>query len=89
MTSVCKWNTIGLSQKERRHTYEMNLPKLRGKIAEKGFSQNDISRLFGGCTRQTVSNKVSGKTPITLDEAQRLSELLNLTDQEKLDIFLS
>lgn len=70
-------------------TYEMNLPKLRGKIAEKGFNQTDISRLFGGCTRQTVSNKVSGKTPITLDEAQRLSELLDLTDQEKLDIFLS
>lgn len=67
----------------------MNLPKLRGKIAEKGIVQDDLRPLWGNCTRQTVSNKVNGKTPITLDEAQRLSELLNLTDQEKLDIFLS
>lgn len=67
----------------------MNLPKLRGIIAEKKIKQKDLSVLWDNCSRQTVSNKVNGKAPITIDEAQKFSEFANLTDQEKVEIFLS
>lgn len=67
---------------------QMNLPKLRGKIAEQNIGHKEIGFEIK-CSRQTVSNKVNGKTPITLEEAQKLSELLHLTDQDKIDIFLS
>lgn len=66
----------------------MDLPRLRGKIAENNVGQKELAILLK-CSRQAVFNKVNGKSPIKVDEAQRLSELLNLTDQEKLDIFLS
>lgn len=67
----------------------MNIPKLKGVIAERGISQNDLCALWNNKTRQTVSNKVNGKAPISLDEAQRFSEYAKLTDEEKIDIFLS
>ena len=67
----------------------INIPKLKGVIAEKGISQTDLCELWGCKTRQTVSGKVNGKVPISLDEAQRFSEYANLTDEEKIKIFLS
>lgn len=73
---------------ERGYANRMNLPKLRGKIAEQNIGHKEIGFEIK-CSRQTVSNKVNGKTPITLEEAQKLSELLHLTDQDKIDIFLS
>ena len=67
----------------------MNIPKLKGVIAERGISQNDLRELWGCKTRQTVSSKVNGKTPISLDEAQRFSEYAHLTDDEKVEIFFT
>lgn len=66
----------------------MNLPRLRGKIAENNVGQKELAILLK-CSRQAVFNKVNGKSPIKVDEAQILSDRLHLTDQEKLDIFLS
>ena len=67
----------------------VNIPKLKGIIAEKDIKQTDLCVLWGCKTRQTVSGKVNGKIPISLDEAQRFSEFANLTDEEKVNIFLS
>lgn len=66
----------------------MNAPKLKAKIAELNIKQATLCEIWGR-TRQTVSSKVNGKIPITLDEAQRFSEYANLTDEEKINIFLS
>ena len=66
----------------------MNTPKLRAKIAELNIKQAALCEIWG-CTRQTVYCKINGKLPMTIDEAQRFSELANLTDNEKAEIFLS
>ena len=66
----------------------MNLPKFRAKLAEKNIKISDLCTLWGR-TRQTVSSKVNGKVPIALDEAQKLSDFANLTDEEKVVIFFS
>ena len=66
----------------------MNLPKFRAKLAEKNIKVNDLCTLWGR-NRNGVSRRVNGKIPITLDEAQRFSEYANLTDNEKVEIFLS
>ena len=66
----------------------MNIPKLKGALAERGIKSNDLGDLWG-CSRQTVSGKINGKTPISLDEAQRFSEYAHLTDDEKVEIFFT
>lgn len=66
----------------------MNTPKLKAKIAERNIKRAELGELWG-CTRQTVYCKINGKTPISTDEAQRFSEYANLTDEEKINIFLS
>lgn len=66
----------------------MNIPKFKGMLAEKNISVNDLKSLLN-CTRQTASRKVNGKTPISLVEAQFISEYAHLTDAEKIAIFLS
>lgn len=67
----------------------MNLAKLKGTIVEKKISRNELCFLWGLKSTAAVSNKINGKTSITLDEAQRFSEYAHLTDREKVDIFLS
>lgn len=67
----------------------MNIPKLKGVIAEKGIVHDDLRPLWGNCSRQTVSNKVNGKAPITLEEATKFSDYAGLTDTERANIFLS
>ena len=66
----------------------MNLPKFRAKLAEKNIKVNDLCALWDR-NRNGVSRRVNGKIPITLDEAQRFSEYADLTDEEKVEIFLS
>lgn len=67
----------------------MNLPKLKGKIVEKRISRNDLCEIWGLRSLTAVSNKVTGKAPITLEEAKKFSEYADLTDNEKVEIFLS
>ena len=66
----------------------MNLPKLKGIIAEKDISRKELCELWN-CSPTAASGKVNGQIPIRLDEAQRFSEYANLTDNEKVEIFLS
>ena len=41
-------------------------------------SQEELARALK-CSRQTVSNKLNGRTKLTLDEAQTLCELLGIS----------
>lgn len=67
----------------------MNMPKLKGIIAEKGIDQKTLCVIWGNVSRQTVSCKINGKVPITLDEAKKFSDYAKLTNQERIDIFLT
>ena len=67
---------------------EMNLLKFKAKCVEANVSRSDLCRMWER-NMKTVSNKMTGKTAITLDEAQTFAKYANLSDTEKVDIFLS
>lgn len=66
----------------------MNNAKLRGKIAELGLNQKQVSELANIKT-PTFCRKMSGKCEWDVLEAVRISNVLNLTDEERIEIFLS
>jgi len=65
----------------------MNLDKLKGKLVEKKKKYADCSKALGIETN-TFSNKMNGKSKFYVDEVNKLSEFLGLTESEKVDIFL-
>lgn len=65
----------------------MGANKLQVEIMKNGFTMNDISD-FLGLTRVLTHRKLSNIRQLTIGEAIRLKELLELTDIEAADIFL-
>ena len=65
----------------------MNIPKFKAKLAEKNIKINDLARLWE-CSRDGASRRANGHRAISLDEAQTFSKYANLTDAEKVEIFL-
>ena len=66
----------------------MNLPKLKGKLVEHGLTHKDVAaKDMWNCALCTVSQKLNGVRPISLNEANSISEKLNLTPGEYYDIF--
>ena len=66
----------------------MNLDKLKGKILEKRKIYEECAAALG-VTVTTFSNKMNGKGKFYIDEINKLATLLELTNQEKIDIFLN
>lgn len=68
----------------------MNLKKLRGKIAENNIFHKEIaSEDCWNCALCSVSQKLRGVRPITLDEANAIGDKLKLTAQEYYEIFFT
>lgn len=59
----------------------MNAQKIKGRIVEEGSSISKAAK-FLGITPYTLSKKLSGRAPMTLDEARGLKEMLNISDGE-------
>lgn len=55
--------------------------KLRGKIREKFGSERAFAQAIG-MAKQTLSNKLNGKTEWTLGEMKRAKELLDIETQQ-------
>lgn len=66
----------------------MKLDKLKGKFKECKFTYADIAKILS-VSITTVSSKMNGETRFYAEEIRILSNVLNLTDEEKIDIFLS
>lgn len=67
----------------------MSNNKLKGKIAEAGFSQRSLAKEIG-MSKNSLNSKINGKTPFNTTEIQRICEKLGITDlSEKASIFLS
>lgn len=66
----------------------MNLNKLKGKLREHNSNYNETAD-FLGLSVTAFSNKMNGKSKFYVDEIEKLSERLNLSDAEKIDIFLT
>lgn len=66
----------------------MDLDLLVDKVAEKGINTYRLSKLLG-VDRMSVYRKLSGCEPITIRDAEILKDVLDLTNLEALEIFLS
>lgn len=66
----------------------MNLPKLKGVCAEKEISRDEFGFIIG-CGKSKLSAIWTGKKDLSLVEAQRFARAAELTDEEKVKIFLS
>lgn len=67
----------------------MNMSKLKGKIAESGIKKKDLAEQFG-LSVQAINKKLSGKTKISTDDAEKFCTLLHIDDlSERAEIFLN
>lgn len=66
----------------------INVNKIRGRMAEMRLTQKDIAqKKVWDCALPTVSQKLNGVRPISLDEANALAELLKLNEHEYYEFF--
>ena len=65
----------------------MNLNKLKGKIVERGKTYQKCADNLE-MSIATFSDKMNEKRKFYIDELDRLGNFLEMTDEEKADIFL-
>lgn len=63
----------------------MNLEKLRFYIDRSGLKQQWLAEQLG-ISRGAFANKIIGKSEFRVNELLKLTELLNLSDNEKIDL---
>lgn len=66
----------------------MNLDKLKGKLRENGLTQEQCAKLLD-ISISSFNNRINGNLNFYCYEAEKLGKVLNLTDKEKVEIFLS
>ena len=65
----------------------MNANKLRGKMAENGFTQKALAAIIGK-SENSLSRKLRGKTPFNTDEIMSICDALHIdSNAEKASIF--
>lgn len=62
------------------------LDRFVGKLTEKHYKRKDLAMIWG-VNVMTVSNKMTGKTPITCQEFITAAKYYGITDAELLYIF--
>ena len=65
----------------------MNVAKLKGKLRECGISYANAADNLD-LSRASFNNKINGRSKFYIDEIEKLGHVLNLSDAEKIDIFL-
>ena len=65
----------------------MNLQKLKGKIVEKGKNYTECAEVINK-SKQSFSDKINGKRKFYIDEVNALGIFLDLSAEEKAEIFL-
>lgn len=66
----------------------MDMDKLKGKLKEKRINYISCAERLGTSVT-TFNNKINGHSRFYIEEIEKLSTILELTTQEKIDIFLS
>lgn len=61
--------------------------KLKGKLVEKGVTYQHCADYLG-ISKVTFVKKINGQTQFTLKEVREISNLLNLTNEDKIAFFL-
>lgn len=65
----------------------MNLPKLKGIIREKNKNYVQCANAIGKSVA-TFNSKINGRVSFGIDELEDLGNFLEMTDEEKGEIFL-
>jgi plasmid maintenance system antidote protein VapI len=65
----------------------MNMNKLKAKIIEQEMNVEQLAEIIG-MTGPTLYRKMRAPLKITIGEAIQIKDVLGLTDEEALDIFL-
>lgn len=65
----------------------MNTNKLKAKIIENGLNISKTAELIG-VSKSSSYRKLNGNDRLTINEAAKLKNILELTDLEALEIFL-
>ena len=55
--------------------------KIKARMVEMGLTQKDLAMAIG-CSEPTISQKLNHVRPITLDEAEKIGNILKLSDEE-------
>lgn len=66
----------------------MNVNKLKGKITEKGLSVEKLAQQIG-VDRSSLYRKLNNAEKITIGEATRMKDVLEMTPEEATLIFLA
>ncbi len=66
----------------------MDSQKLKGKMREKSKTYQDVAEAIG-VSITTINDKLNGKRKIYVEEAQAISNLLDLSNDERVSIFLN
>lgn len=65
----------------------MNTNKLKGKLRECNMNYAEVAAKVG-ISVASLNNKMNGKSKFYIDEIEKISKVLSLSDTEKIDIFL-
>ncbi len=65
-----------------------NMQKLKGKIIEKGFSQETLAIAIN-MNKATLNRKLQNGEKFTVGEANKIVQVLGLTYQEAMEIFFT
>ena len=66
----------------------VNVHKLKGRMAEKGYTQRALAKKLG-MSVNTMSSRLTLRTPFNTDEIEKMCDELDITSaEEKIDIFL-
>lgn len=64
----------------------VDVNKLKGKMAENGFIQNDLASAIG-IDRSTLNRKLRTGEDFSINEANKIAQVLSLTKNEAMSIF--
>lgn len=66
----------------------VDVNKLRGKIVEKGFSQQELAQSIG-IDRSTFYRKMKNNGDFSIGEVAEIAKVMQLSNEEAIEIFLS
>lgn len=66
----------------------MKVNKLKGKIVERGMNIESLAKMIG-VDRATLYRKLNDAEKITIGEAAKIKEVLEISDSDAYDIFLA
>lgn len=66
----------------------VNVQKLKGKMTEKGFTQDSLSKAIG-IHISTLNRRLKDGEDFTIGETNKIVEVLQLTKKEAMEIFFN